>query len=386
MCDAECFSASANRAIDRRVVRLADYVISFLEDRGIDHAFTVCGGGSIFLNDALAKAKRMKFVCCHHEQAAAIAAEAYARVREGLGLAVVTAGPGGTNAITGVASAWMDHVPTITLSGQSFSTQMMGNERPGLRTLGVQEINIIDLVRPITKYAAVVRTPESIRFHLEHAVHAATDQRPGPVWLDIPADVQNAQVNPDELGPAVVYEHRWKPDADKIKRVVDLLKAAKRPLVHVGQGVRIAKAQDELFKFIERLRVPVVTARNGADLIDSGHPLYIGRPGTFAQRGANFAVQTCDLYIAIGTRLSLAQTGYNAQDYARNATVVMVDVDYAELTKRTVKVDVPVQADAREFLIAMNAEFPPEKCLFHPEWPKWLERCKSWQEKYSVGA
>jgi acetolactate synthase-1/2/3 large subunit len=332
-------------------VRLADWVVSFLESKGIDHAFTVSGGGSIFLCDALATAKRMSYVSCHHEQAAAMAAEAYARGRTGLGLCVVTSGPGGTNAITGVAGAWLDHIPMIVLSGQCFSGQTIGDS--GLRQKGVQELNIIDLVRPITKYAVMVDGAESIRYHFEKALYLATEGRPGPVWLDIPADVQKAEIAPETLS-GFGHEETRAPVA--VDAVLTLLRNAKRPLLHVGQGVRWA-----------------------GDLIDSRHPQYIGRPGTFAQRGANFAVQTCDLYLAVGTRLSLAQTGYNAKDYARNAKVVMVDVDRAELDKDTVNVHLKIEADAGEFLRALSDVMPQL-----PDWSGWLKRCKAWQARYPV--
>lgn len=362
-------------------MRLADYVIRFLEEQGIGHAFTVCGGGAIFLCDALANAQRMKYIACHHEQAAAMAAEGYARVRTGLGLSVVTSGPGGTNAITGVAGAWTDSVPTITLSGQVFTGQTIHGS-PGLRGKGVQEIDIVPMVKGITKYAVQVRDPVTIRYHLEQAVHVALAGRPGPVWLDIPADVQNAQIEPYRLPAWPGFAGGVLPEQDyrrQVNEVVELLRAAKRPLLHVGQGIRLAGAEGLLVELLDRARIPVVTARNGNDLIDSGHELYVGRPGTFAQRGANFAVQTCDLYVAIGTRLCLAQTGYNAKDYARRAKVVMVDVDRAELDKGTVRIDVKVQADARDFLKALVAALAGERL---PDWSPWLERCKAWKAKY----
>jgi acetolactate synthase-1/2/3 large subunit len=360
-------------------VRLADFVVQYLAEQGIGHAFTVCGGGSIFLNDALAKSKDMRYVACHHEQAAAMAAEGYARVRTGLGLAVVTSGPGGTNAITGVAGAWTDSVPMIVLSGQVFTGQTVyGHD--GLRSNGVQEINIVPMVRHITKYAVQVRDPATIRRELERAVHLAKSGRPGPVWLDIPADVQNAKIEPDEMEGFNPPQAQHPEGLEvKVAALVQLLHTAKRPLIHVGQGVRLAGATAEFFELLEQTGIPVVTARNANDLIDSDHPQYIGRPGTFAQRGANFAVQTCDLYIAIGTRLCLAQTGYNAKDYARNARVVVVDVDQAELDKDTVPIYLKVRADARHFLKALVAELDGERL---PDWKPWLERCKAWQAKY----
>jgi acetolactate synthase-1/2/3 large subunit len=335
-------------------MRLADYCIEFLEARGIEHAFTVAGGGAAFLNDALRVAKKMRYVACHHEQAASMAAEAYARVRTGLGLAVVTSGPGGTNAITGIAGAWLDHVPMIVLSGQTFQKQTIVGH-PGLRTLGVQEINIVDLVRPITKYAVMVTEPKHIRYHLEAALHFAHDGRPGPCLLDLPADVQNAQIDPAALPGFDAPARAVAVGMDgAVAEVVRLLRDAKRPLIHVGQGVRLADAIPKFFEFVESCGLPFMTARNANDICGSDHPLNIGRAGTFAQRGANFAVQTCDLYIAIGTRLSLAQTGYNAKDYARNAKIVMVDIDAAELAKGTVRVGLAIQADAGEFLRELN--------------------------------
>jgi acetolactate synthase-1/2/3 large subunit len=346
-------------------MRVADYIVQFLS-KHVDRVYTVCGGGSIFLNDALGRT--LPYTACHHEQAAAMAAEGYARARNGLGAVFVTSGPGGTNAITGVLGAWTDHAPMIVISGQSFLSQTIGDT--GVRTLGVQEINIIDIVRPITKFAQMVKDPEEVPGLLSLAIHYATTGRPGPVWLDIPACIQNSQIS--DWGPE--YRIEQMPSVVDVSEAVALLKSAKRPLVHIGQGIRIANAIPELFKFLEAAKIPVLTARNGNDLIASDHPLYIGRPGTFAQRGANFAVQSCDVYLAIGTRLGLAQTGYNAKDYARNAKIIQVDIDSAELCKDTVPIAVKVQADAKDFLKAMPSEWP--------DWSGWLAHCKRLQAKY----
>lgn len=389
---------------------VAAYGVRTLEAAGIGHAFVVAGGGSAFFGEALRKAGSMKYVCCHHEQAASMAAEAYSRVRNSYGLAIVTSGPGASNAITGVLGAWTDHMPTITISGQVFSGQTIGT-RPGkLRTLGVQEVDIVPMVQSITKYAVQVRDPETIRYHLERALYEARSGRPGPVWLDVPANIQNAQIDPEALEG---YEPPRSAVLDAVARaeardltkaaadVLVLLQAARRPVLHVGQGVRLAGAIQDFLRFAEASGIPVLTARNGNDMIDSAHPLYIGRPGTFAQRGANFAVQTCDLYLAIGTRLSLAQTGYCARDYARNAKVVMVDVDRAELDKDTVPVHLKVQADAGAFLHELmramgqmgnvdsaapsreghGSGFAPSPRVL-PDWSAWLARCKALQAKY----
>ena len=366
-------------------MRVADYVIEFFENQGVEHIFTVSGGGSIFLCDALAVAKKMKYVACHHEQAASMATEAYARVRQGLGVTLVTSGPGGTNSVTGIAGSWLDHVPHVTISGQVFLAQTIRNH-PGLRTLGVQEINIVDIVRPITKYAVMVEDAQEIRYHLEKAVYLATHGRPGPTWIDIPANIQNADIDPAALNgfDPKEYEVHLDPDLEaKVEQVVELLKSARRPLVHVGQGVRIAGAEKEFFELVEKYRLPFVTARNANDMVSWDHELYAGRPGTFAQRGANFAVQTSDLYLAIGTRLSLAQTGYNAKDYARNAKVIMVDIDQAELDKDTVDLHLKIQTDAKLFLEELSRQLSQVE-LDNQQWNQWLTQCQRWKRKYPV--
>lgn len=358
------------------MIRVADYAINRMAE-AVDRVFCVPGGGAAFLDDAVRVSGSMKAVCCHHEQAAAISAESYARVR-GMGLVIVTSGPGVTNAMTGIASAFQDSIPLIAISGQVFSTQTVGTRAPGLRSLGVQEIDAVSLVRSVTKYATMVADPQTIRYHLERALHEARSGRPGPAWLDLPADVQNARVDPDALPgfePGPVYKDNL---SSPIRSVVERLRRAKRPLLHVGQGVRIAGAVESLLELLRASGMPVITARNGADMISYDHPCYVGRAGTFSQRGANFAVQSCDLYIAVGTRLSLAQTGYSALDYARRASVVMVDVDRAELEKETVNVDLKVQADAGEFIRALLAGMG----LYWPDRSEWLARCKVLQAKY----
>lgn len=365
-------------------MRVADYVMNFLASKNVNHIFTVSGGGAIFLCDALSLEKNIKYVACHHEQAASIAAEAYARIKGDLGVALVTSGPGGTNAITGTAGCWLDHVPQLTISGQVFSGQTILNH-PGLRTKGVQEINIVDMVKPITKYAVMITDPLSIRYHLEKALYLAKTGRPGPVWIDIPADIQNTNIDSTKLN-GFVPEQQKKEINDFIElvdQVVSLLKEAKRPLIHIGQGVRISGAVEKLLNLIDVYKIPFVTAMNGLDIIDYGHPLNAGYPGTFAQRGANFAVQTCDFYLAIGTRLSLAQTGYNAQDYARNAHVVMVDIDEAELNKDTVPIDIKVCSDAGEFLDALTKKLALAG-IEMTNWKTWINQCQEWKLKYPV--
>lgn len=365
-------------------MRVADYIVSFLASKNIDCIFTVSGGGSIFLCDALVLEKKIKYVACHHEQAASIAAEAYARIKGDLGVALVTSGPGGTNAITGTVGCWLDHVPQLTISGQVFSGQTILNH-PGLRTKGVQEINIVDIVKPFTKYAVMVTDELSIKYHLEKAFHLAKFGRPGPVWLDIPADIQNKNIDPKSL-ESYIPENEINDNKslnDLVIKIALLLNEAKRPLIHVGQGIRISKAQKKLLKLIENYNIPFLTAMNGFDLMDYDHPLNAGYSGSFAQRGANFAVQTCDFYLAIGTRLSLAQTGFNAKDYARNAHVVMVDIDQAELDKDTVPIDIKVCSDAGIFLDYFNNELNKFK-FEKSHWINWANQCKEWKIKYPV--
>lgn len=366
-------------------MRVADYMIKFLEDHGVEHIFTVTGGGAIFLCDALGMAKKMKYVACHHEQSASMASEAYARIRNALGVALVTSGPGGTNAITGTAGCWLDHVPQLTISGQVFLNQTIG-KHPGLRTLGVQEINIIDLVRPITKYAVMVEDANDIRYHLEKAVYFAAHGRPGPTWIDVPANIQSAHIDPASLRGFDRQEVASfvNPELQaKVAQMLQWLTSSRRPLIHIGQGVRISGAVDAFFKLLDTLQIPYVTARNGNDMGYADHPLYAGHPGTFAQRGANFAVQTSDFYLAIGTRLALAQTGYAAKDYARNARIVMVDIDLAELNKDTVRLDLKIQADVKDFLYELHRQLLIEKPVT-ARWTEWLNQCQHWKQQYPV--
>ena len=366
-------------------MRVADYIFEFLGSRGVEHVFTVSGGGAIFLCDALGQAPKIQYVACHHEQAASMASEAYARTRNALGVALVTSGPGGTNAITGTAGCWLDHVPQLTLSGQVFLNQTIG-KHPGLRTLGVQEINIIDMVRPITKYAVMVEDPQEIRYHLEKAVYLASHGRPGPTWIDVPANILSADIDPVSLRGFHPQEAAVLQDDGldaQVEQVVHMLKSAKRPLLHIGQGVRIAGAIETFFNLIGQAGIPYVTARNANDLGYDDHPLYVGHPGTFAQRGANFAVQTADFYLAVGTRLALAQTGYNAKDYARQARIVMVDIDAAELNKDTVRIDLKIQADAQLFLQKLTQRLLAQAMPIG-NWQAWVAQCQKWRQRYPV--
>jgi len=363
------------------MIRLADYVVEFLEDLGVRTVFTVSGGGSIFLCDALAQAKHLTYYCCHHEQAVSIASEGYARCSGDLGVAMVTTGPGGTNSVTGVAGAWIDSTPQLTISGQVYLQQTIGAS--GVRQLGVQEINIIDIVKPITKYAVMVTDPQQIRYHLEKAVYLTTSGRPGPAWVDIPADIQNAKIDPNLLSgfEPESTEVQFVDGIDEaVREVADMLLRAKRPLLHAGQGVRLAGAQEALLRFAERHNLPVATTWNATDIIDSSHPLFVGRPGAFAERGANFVVQNADFYLALGSRLPFMVTGYNSKDFARNAKRVMVDIDPTESNKECLDLHVKVQADVGHFLGILEKTVPPDWRIDST----WIKQCQAWRQKYPI--
>jgi len=361
-------------------MKLSEFVFQFLESKGVDSVFTVSGGGAIHLCDSLGRSNKIKYYCCHHEQAVSMAAEGYARTAGRPGVCLVTSGPGGTNTITGAACAWADSIPQIIISGQVYLNQTIGNS--GLRQLGVQESNIIDLVKPITKYAVMVRDPQDILKHLEAAWRLATTGRPGPVWLDIPGNIQSAEIDPDllEHEEEPLFENRQESLRSQISVISNWLKEAQRPILHVGHGVRIAKAMGLLSELLDLYPLPVLTTWNATDVIDSSHPCFVGRPGAFAERGANFAVQNSDLYISIGTRLPFMVTGYNSKDFAREAKRVMIDIDPRELNKDSLDIHLKIEADAGEFLKLFKDQLPPKEMLN----PEWLGKCQNLRKVYPV--
>ena len=333
----------------------------------------------MYLVDAVGKAENIAVVSNHHEQASAIAAEAYARINGHLGVALVTTGPGATNAITAVAGAWIESVPMMVLSGQVKRADLKGNT--GVRQRGPQEVDITSIVAPITKYSVTVMAATDIRFHLEQAVYLATSGRRGPVWLDIPLDIQAALIDPDLLRgfePAVV------PTASligEVSRIVELINQADRPLILAGHGVRLAGAADLFRAFYERLGIPVACTWNAMDLIPAGHALSVGKPGSVALRPPNFAIQNCDLLITIGARLDNVVTAFNPARFGRDASKVVVDVDPAELCKLTHPIEVKVQADAADFLEAM---LEAAGHMAKKDRSSWLQRCAAWKLRYPV--
>ena len=360
-------------------MRVADYLMSRLADAGAEHVFLLPGGGAMYLNDALVCEKRLVPVPCHHEQACGIAAEAWGRIRETFGVCMVTTGPGATNVITPVAGAWIESTPMLVISGQvKRSDQLAG--RP-LRQGGVQEVDIIPIVKSITKYAVTVNDPQQIRYHLERALYEMKDGRNGPVWLDIPLDVQAATVHPENLPkftPVLLPEKNL---TEPAAQLMTLISQAKRPLLLAGHGVRLAGAAKEFMALAERLQIPVATTWNALDLLPWEHPLCVGRPGVVALRGANFAVQNCDLLISIGCRLDNIITAYNPRGFARAAKKVVVDVDANEIAKLDMDIDLSIVADAKVLISALTSQ--PELAA-RPETESWIARCADWKQRYPV--
>ncbi len=361
-------------------IRLADYVFRTLADNNVSKIFLVTGGGAMHLNDALGREKRISYVCCHHEQACAIAAEGYARVTNGLGVACVTSGPGGVNALNGVFGAWTDSIPMLVVSGQmKRETLLRTHGLTGrLRQLGDQEVDIVEMVKGIAKYAVCVTEPESIRYHLERAIYLALHGRPGPVWLDIPVDVQAAMVNPETMRAYDPAEDALPVDEKALRAqaadVAKRLKASARPVLLGGTGVRLGDAIPEFIALAERLQIPVTTAWTH-DLIASDHPLFCGRQGTIGTRAGNFVVQNSDLVLILGARLCIRQISYNWASFARHAHTVQVDIDQAELEKPTFRSKQPIQADAKQFLRLVLEELGDAKpTTAQLEWRDWAAK------------
>jgi len=366
------------------MIRVADYIAQSLAKFGIKHVFMVTGGGAMHLNDAFGRTKNLEVVCCHHEQTCAMAAESYFRVTHHMAAVNVTTGPGGTNAVTGVYGAYVDSMAMIVVSGQSKWETLVQSTSLPLRQLGDQEVDIVRMVKGITKYAVLVKDPESIRYHLERALYLALYARPGPVWLDIPINVQGTLINPDELRGYDKKEDAISFETSDLQSVVNALlerlKTAKRPVFYVGTGIRLAGQYENFVACAERLRIPVAPAWNSNDLLTEDSPVYAGRPGTLGDRAGNFTVQNADLLIILGCRLNIRQVSYNWNNFAPNAYKVMVDVDWAEIKKPTLKIDLPIHADLNEFFPL----FDKVTSNWTPRNEDWLSWCKQRMIKYPV--
>jgi acetolactate synthase-1/2/3 large subunit len=361
--------------------------MDFVARQGVSHVFLVTGGGAMHLDDALARCPGLTFVCNHHEQASAIAAENYAKASNNLGVALVTTGPGGTNAITGVTGAWLDSTPTLFISGQVKRADRM--YRPdgtplGVRQRGSQEVDIVSIVKPITKYALTIVDPQTIRYHLEKAVHLARTGRPGPVWIDIPIDVQASPIDPDSLAafdPAELPPPSSADLAAQVRDVIDRLNRAERPFIFAGNGVRVSRAASAFEELTRVLGVPVGLTWMAMDLLNDDDPLLVGRPGTLASRAANFALQNADFVLVIGARLDPPLMGWDPQQFARAAHKVVVDIDPAELRKLEGAIDNPICADARSFIEAVLEQ---RAAIANKDRSPWLQRCSDWKARYPI--
>lgn len=363
-------------------MRVADYVAHYVHNLKIGDVFMVSGGGMMFLTDGIACHPHLHAVCTHHEQAAAMAAVAYAKLNENLGVAYFTTGCGGTNAITGLLGAWQDSIPCLFISGQSKRKETVYNSGLHLRQFGVQEANIVPIVKPLTKYAEMVNEPEKIALHLDKAIYLAKSGRPGPVWLDIPLDVQAAPVDGDSLerfvGPSENEAGKAEPTDDEISKVKECLRHAKRPVVIAGHGLRLSRSIPSFLDFVRANCMPVVGSRLGFDVIPTEDPLFIGRIGNKGDRAGNMAVQNADLVVSLGCRLSVSTTGHEYQDFAREAKIIVVDIDPEEHMKKTVRIDLLVQANVRRFLEVMK------DYRTGVDMSSWVSRCLEWKNKYPV--
>lgn len=365
-------------------MRVADYVFYYLAELGITDVFMISGGGAMFLNDGLGKEPRIRYICNHHEQACAIAAEGYSRATDHLAVVSVTTGPGGTNTLTGVLGQWTDSVPVLYLSGQvKYSTTVESCPEVPLRQLGDQEVNIIDIVRPITKYAAMVTDPQQIRVELDKAISIALSGRKGPVWLDIPINVQSAEIDISTLNGYTqkqadeVEVQGYSLSNGRLDEIVALLLHAKSPVIIAGHGVRLSGSCALLEELIERLKCPVLSTFGGIDLIPTDSPYAIGRIGTIGTRAGNIALQNADFVLCLGSRNNIRQVSYNWENFAKRAnSFVMVDIDSAELKKPTLRITHPVCMDIHAFLKALLLHIPLLESSRWSHWLAWLTERK----------
>lgn len=361
-------------------MKLSDYVMEFIAGLGVEHVFYVSGGGAMHLNDSLGRQTQLEGVCMLHEQGASIAAEAYSRIREGYGVCHITSGPGGSNAVTGVAGAWLDSIPVIFISGQAKRADLVGDQK--IRQFGIQELDIVSIVKPITKYAVQIQDPEKIQYEMEKAAAIAAEGRPGPVWIDIPLDIQASQIEPEDLPH---YNNCGASMASckesDVEKVLALLSQAKKPLLILGHGIRLSHGVEQARELYDALGIPVLVSWNGVDLIEENHPLYFGRPGAVGHRSANFIQQNADFVLTIGTRLNLLNTGYNYDSFLERAVHVMVDIDPYEMEKKSVHPQMKVVCDAKSFLNSMlehKEQFPAHG------WEAWLSQCNDIKQSYPV--
>ena len=361
--------------------RVADYIANFLADHGITDVFTIVGGGAMHLNDALGHCPRLHCTYNHHEQACAIAAESYARIENRIAAVCVTTGPGGTNAMTGVVGGYLDSIPMLILSGQVRYDTTARWSGLDIRAMGDQEFDICKAAQSMTKYCEMVTDPLRIRFCLEKALYLASTGRPGPCWLDIPLNVQSAVVETDSLAGFDAPGRNDDPTDAAVDLVLEKLRAAKRPVLNAGNGIRLSGAFARFREAVERLGIPVETGWDSIDLMEDDHPLYVGRAGIMGDRAGNFAVQSSDFLLSVGSRLSIRQVGYNYKTWARGAFVAMVDIDGEELKKPTLHVELPIRADAGRFFDKLLSRAPQGALT---DCDAWVRQCAAWKRSYPV--
>lgn len=362
-------------------MKLSDYVWKYVEELGVRHVFMFPGGGAMHLVDSLGRNDKLEYVTLLHEQACAMAAETYSRIDYNLGVALVTTGPGGTNTITGVAAAWLESTPMLVISGQAKTEDL--KEGYGVRQRGNQEIGIVDIVSSITKYAVTVKEPTEIKYHLERAIYEAKSGRPGPVWLDIPLNIQAAEIEVEKLGGYVPQQvaSPCVTDTD-VEKVVELLKGAKRPVIIAGQGIERGNGKEVFRLLVEKLRVPAIFSWIAVELLEYDHECNLGKPGMVAPRYSNFTMQDSDLILAIGTRLDPAMIGYDPADFAPNAKKIIVDIDHNELNKFKFDIEMKIELDATVFIEKLLQK--AEECSLTDIAPEWLHMCQEWKQKYPV--
>lgn len=363
--------------------RVSDYIADFLAKKEITQIFTVVGGGAMYLNDSFGHHPSLTCLYNHHEQACAIGAEAYARVNNDMAVVCVTSGPGAINALNGVAGAYMDSIPMLVISGQTKSTLTVKSSGLKLRTLGNQEFNIISAIGEMTKYSIMLEDPMQIRYELEKACYLAQSGRPGPCWIDIPLDIQGAIVETEKLQGYIPEEGIPGTELTDqlIEEILEKICNAKRPVLYAGNGIRISGGYKVFRGLADKLKIPVVTCWDSIDLIETEHELYAGRGGTMGDRPGNFAVQNSDLVLAVGSRLNIYQVGYQVKTWAREAYTIVVDIDEEELKKPTIRVDMPICADACDF---MKKLYEKAKAKEHIGNTDWVKQCNHWKEKYPV--
>ena len=360
------------------MIKLSDYVFQYIAELGVKDVFMLSGGGCMHLVNSLGKNKQINYRCCLFEQVVSLAAGAYGQFTNNLGVGLVTTGPGGTNAITGVAAAWTDSIPLLMLSGQVKTADLSHGT---VRTKGFQELDIVSIVKPITKYAVTVMNPYDIKKELDKAVYLCKDGRPGPVWIDIPLDVQAAMINEEELESYVPENKEQKDISNQIELIVKALENAKRPVILAGYGIKVSGAEKIFKEVIDKLQIPIMTTWKAMDLLAEDAPLFIGRPGCIGQRGANFAQQNADLVMTIGARLDFGQIGYASDTFARAAIKIVNDVDNEEINKFNFKVDIPVCIDSKIFLETLNKRISSMQI---PAIEAWRKRCRDWKHRYPV--